>query len=107
MRHEHGPGTLDLMTGGLLLGYARVSTDDQELANQRADTISPAGRMVLTVFAGIAEFERSLIIDRTRSGCQAAKGVKFGPPHDSQGKPLQARRKLAQHIPRKLFYPVL
>ncbi|EEC6094221.1 recombinase family protein [Salmonella enterica] len=145
------------MTGGLLLGYARVSTDDQELANQRAeltaagcsrlfaekitgtrrdrpelarlldhlrpgdvvtvtrldrlarstrdlldiaeqiqaagaglrslaepwaDTTSPAGRMVLTVFAGIAEFERSLIIDRTRSGRQAAKakGVKFGPP---------------------------
>lgn len=157
MRHEHDPGTLDLMTGGLWLGYARVSTDDQELANQRAeltaagcsrlfaekitgtrrdrpelarlldhlrpgdvvtvtrldrlarstrdlldiaeqiqeagaglrslaepwaDTTSPAGRMVLTVFAGIAEFERSLIIDRTRSGRQAAKakGVKFGPP---------------------------
>ncbi|HBH7866743.1 TPA: recombinase family protein [Vibrio parahaemolyticus] len=145
------------MTGGLWLGYARVSTDDQELANQRAeltaagcsrlfaekitgtrrdrpelarlldhlrpgdvvtvtrldrlarstrdlldiaeqiqaagaglrslaepwaDTTSPAGRMVLTVFAGIAEFERSLIIDRTRNGRQAAKakGVKFGPP---------------------------
>lgn len=157
MRHDLAHGTLDLMTGGLLLGYARVSTDDQELANQRAeltaagcsrlfaekitgtrrdrpelvrlldhlrpgdvvtvtrldrlarstrdlldiaeqiqeagaglrslaepwaDTTSPAGRMVLTVFAGIAEFERSLIIDRTRSGRQAAKakGVKFGPP---------------------------
>jgi hypothetical protein len=37
--------------------------------------------MVLTVFAGIAEFERSLIIDRTRNGREAAKarGVKFGP----------------------------
>ena len=157
MRHDLSHGTLDLMTGSLLLGYARVSTDDQELANQRAeltaagcsrlfaekitgtrrdrpelarlldhlrpgdvvtvtrldrlarstrdlldiaeqiqeagaglrslaepwaDTTSPAGRMVLTVFAGISEFERSLIIDRTRSGRQAAKakGVKFGPP---------------------------
>lgn len=141
---------------GLLIGYARVSTDDQDLTNQRAelhaagctrifaekitgiqrdrpelarvldhlragdvvtvtrldrlarntrdlldiaeriqvtgaglrslaepwaDTTTPAGRMVLTVFAGIAEFERSLIIDRTRSGREAAKarGVKFGP----------------------------
>jgi DNA invertase Pin-like site-specific DNA recombinase len=141
---------------GLLLGYARVSTDDQDLTNQRAelhtagctrifaekitctrrdrpelarlldhlrpgdvvtvtrldrlarstrdlldiaeriqaagaglrslaepwaDTTTPAGRMVLTVFAGIAEFERSLIIDRTRNGREAAKarGVKFGP----------------------------
>lgn len=33
------------------------------------------------MFAGIAEFERSLIIDRTRNGREAAKrrGVKFGP----------------------------
>jgi DNA invertase Pin-like site-specific DNA recombinase len=33
------------------------------------------------VFAGIAEFERSLIVERTRSGRVAAKarGVKFGP----------------------------
>lgn len=145
-----------LRAGGLLLGYARVSTDDQDLTNQRAelhaagctrifaekitgtrrdrpelarvldhlrpgdvvtvtrldrlarstrdlldiaeriqaagaglrslaepwaDTTTPAGRMVLTVFAGIAEFERSLIIDRTRNGREAAKarGVKFGP----------------------------
>lgn len=157
MKHEHDPSSLKKTNGGLLLGYARVSTDDQELASQRAeltaagcshlfaekitgtrrdrpeltrlldhlrpgdvvtvtrldrlarstrdlldiaeqiqlagaglsslaepwaDTTSPAGRMVLTVFAGIAEFERSLIIDRTRSGRQAAKakGVKFGPP---------------------------
>ncbi|WP_299205426.1 recombinase family protein [uncultured Amphritea sp.] len=155
MKHE--PNSLDQVGGGLLLGYARVSTDDQELVSQRAelaaagcsrlfsekvtgtrrdrpeltrlldhlrpgdvvtvtrldrlarstrdlldiaeqiqsagaglrslaepwaDTTSPAGRMVLTVFAGIAEFERSLIIDRTRSGRQVAKakGVKFGPP---------------------------
>ena len=36
MRHQDDPGTLDLMTGGLILGYARVSTDDQDLTNQRA-----------------------------------------------------------------------
>lgn len=143
-------------TRGLLLGYARVSTDDQDLSNQHtelkkagcsklfaekitgtkrdrpelvrmldqlrtgdivvitrldrlarstrdlldiaerihtvdarlrslaepwADTTTPAGRMVLTVFAGIAEFERSLIIDRTKKGREAAvaRGVKFGP----------------------------
>ena len=47
-----------------------------------ADTTSPAGRMVLTVFAGIAEFERELIDERTRSGRMAAKarGVRFGRP---------------------------
>ena len=47
-----------------------------------ADTTSPAGRMVLTVFAGIAEFERALIHERTRSGRVAAqaRGVRFGRP---------------------------
>ena len=35
MRDKTDPGTYDLMTGRLLLGYARVSTDDQELASQR------------------------------------------------------------------------
>lgn len=36
--------------------------------------------MILTVFAGIAEFERSLIFERTRKGRVAAKerGVHFG-----------------------------
>jgi len=156
MRDRSAPGTLDLATGSLLLGYARVSTDAQDLTNQReqlaaagcsrifaekitgtrrdrpelarlldhlrpgdvvtvtrldrlarstrdlldiaerihvagaglrslaepwADTTSPAGRMVLTVFAGIAEFERELIRERTKHGREAAKarGVKFGP----------------------------
>jgi len=47
-----------------------------------ADTTSPAGRMVLTVFAGIAEFERALIHERTGAGRAAAKarGVRFGRP---------------------------
>jgi len=36
--------------------------------------------MVLIVFAGIAEFERSLIVERTRRGRDVTKkkGVKFG-----------------------------
>lgn len=52
------------------------------LAEPWADTTSPAGRMVLTVFAGIAEFERELIHQRTSSGRVAAKarGVRFGRP---------------------------
>jgi DNA invertase Pin-like site-specific DNA recombinase len=31
------------------------------LSEPWADTTSPAGRMVLTVFAGLTEFERELI----------------------------------------------
>jgi DNA invertase Pin-like site-specific DNA recombinase len=52
------------------------------LSEPWADTTSPAGKMILTVFAGIAEFERGLILERTSTGRKAAKdrGVKFGPP---------------------------
>lgn len=54
----------------------------RSLAEPWADTTTPAGRMVLTVFAGIADFERSLIVERTSAGRTAAlaRGVKFGPP---------------------------
>ncbi|MEX3605251.1 MAG: recombinase family protein [Burkholderia sp.] len=155
MRDPSDNATRDLETGEFLIGYARVSTRDQDLTNQEAqlraagcgrifaekitgtkrarpqldrlldhlragdvivvtrldrlarsildlldiverireagaglrslaepwaDTTTPAGRMVLTVFAGIAEFERSLIVERTSSGRAAAKarGTKFG-----------------------------
>ena len=45
----------------------------RSLAEPWADTTSAAGRMVLTVFAGIAEFERELTVERIRSGIAAAK----------------------------------
>lgn len=59
-----------------------ISAGLRSLAEPWADTTSPAGRMVLTVFAGIAEFERDLIRERTSSGRAAAKerGVRFGRP---------------------------
>ena len=54
----------------------------RSLGEPWADTTSPAGRMVLTVFAGIAEFERALIHERTGTGRAAARqrGVRFGRP---------------------------
>ena len=54
----------------------------QSLDEPWADTISPLGRMVLTVFAGIAEFERALIRQRTEDGLRDARkrGVLFGRP---------------------------
>ena len=54
----------------------------QSLDEPWADTTSPSGRMVMTIFAGIAEFERTLILSRTTEGRMAAKarGVSFGRP---------------------------
>ena len=53
----------------------------RSLAEPWADTTTPAGKMVMTVFAGIAEFERSVIVERTGRGRAAAmrRGVEFGP----------------------------
>ena len=52
----------------------------KSLSDAWADTTTPHGRLMLTFLAGIAEFERSLIIARTNDGRARAKakGVKFG-----------------------------
>ena len=66
------------------------------LAEPWADTTTPAGRMVLTVFAGIADFERSLIVERTSAGRIAAKarGVRFGPSPALSAEQIAHARKL-------------
>lgn len=147
MRDEKDRQTLDMMTGGLRIGYARVSTDDQDVSLQRdelsrsgcveiyTDTISGAkserpelsaclralrkgdtlvvwrldrlgrslkhlveiihnleergirlesltesidtstasGRLVASIFAILAEYERNLIRERTIAGLNAAR----------------------------------
>jgi hypothetical protein len=54
----------------------------QSLSEPWADTTSHAGKMIMTIFAWIAEFERDLIRERTGAGRKAAKkrGVLFGRP---------------------------
>ena len=50
--------------------------------HESVDTSTPSGRLVFAIFASIAEFERSLITERVKSGQAAAKrrGVRFGRP---------------------------
>jgi len=54
----------------------------QSISEPRADTTTQAGKMIMTIFAGIAEFERDLIRERTGGGRAEAKrrGVRFGRP---------------------------
>ena len=52
----------------------------RSLAEPWADTTTPAGRMVLTVFAGMADFERSLFVERTGAGRIAAIQRALGLP---------------------------
>ncbi len=54
----------------------------RSLTEPWADTTSAQGRFVMTVFTGLAEFERSLISARCREGIERARaaGVRFGAP---------------------------
>ena len=69
------------------------------LSEPWADTTSPSGKMIMTVFAGIAEFERDLIRERTGAGRVAAKkrGVRFGRPEKmNEEQKLLAKRLLQE-----------
>src|SRR5262245_16696903 len=68
----------------------------QSLSEPWADTTTHAGKMIMTVFAGIAEFERDLIRERTAAGREAAKsrGVRFGRPRKLNSEQEQLARRL-------------
>lgn len=52
----------------------------RSLADSWADTTTAAGKLMITILAGLAEFERSLILARTSEGRARAvqRGVKMG-----------------------------
>jgi DNA invertase Pin-like site-specific DNA recombinase len=58
------------------------------------DTTTPAGKLTFAIFAGLAEFERELIIERTKAGLAAARarGRKGG----RKPKMTKAKLRLAQ-----------
>jgi DNA invertase Pin-like site-specific DNA recombinase len=70
--------TRDLLN--VLDAVAKAGAGFRSLADAWADTTTPHGRLMLTVLAGLAEFERSLILARTADGRARAKarGVRFG-----------------------------
>jgi DNA invertase Pin-like site-specific DNA recombinase len=61
---------------------AKAGVGFRSLTESWADTTTPHGRLVTTIMAGFAEFERSLILARTSEGISRAKarGVKLGRP---------------------------
>ena len=73
-----GRSTVDLLASLRELEARRVSL--VALNGMMFDVSTPHGRMMATVLAGLAEFERELIQERIRSGLAAAKarGQKLG-----------------------------
>lgn len=44
-----------------------------DFGGREIDTQSPADRLIITLFAGFAQFERDLMRERQRAGIEAAK----------------------------------
>src|SRR6267142_2406759 len=86
--------TRDLLDIAALIKEAEAGL--RSLSEPWADTTSPAGRMVLTVFAGTGEFERALIHQRTGAGRAAARarGVRFGRPPKLTAEQVDVARRL-------------
>jgi DNA invertase Pin-like site-specific DNA recombinase len=71
----------------------------QSFSEPWADTTSHAGKMIMAIFAGIAEFERDLNRERTGAGREASQkaGVQFGrPPKLTPDQRQLARRLVSQ-----------
>jgi DNA invertase Pin-like site-specific DNA recombinase len=71
--------TRDLLN--VLATIAKKGAEFRSLKDGWADTTTPHGRLMVTVLAGLAEFERELIVARTSEGRARpkARGVKLGP----------------------------
>ena len=70
--------TRDLLN--TLDAISKAGASFRSLGDSWADTTTPAGKLMLTVLAGLAEYERYLILARTSEGRTRAKarGVRFG-----------------------------
>jgi len=71
---------------------------DLFLHKQALDTSTPAGRAMFQMCGVFAEFERSLIQERVRSGLATAKakGVRLGRPKASAEKEAEIAKRLAE-----------
>ncbi len=61
----------------------KIGADFKSLKESWADTTNPQGKLLFAIFAGVSEFERDLIRQRTNEGLQAARarGRKGGRPN--------------------------
>lgn len=66
----------------ILHDLGEIGADFISLRETWCDTTTPAGRLMITVMGGVAQFERELILARTEEGIAKARkqGKRFGRP---------------------------
>jgi DNA invertase Pin-like site-specific DNA recombinase len=67
--------TADLLGIVAALETKQVALRILDFGGAEVDTRSPTGRMLLTMFAAVAEFERAIMLERQRAGIAAAKAA--------------------------------
>ena len=69
---------------------------DLIVLDQGIDTSTPAGRLTFHVLGAIAEFERGLIVERTRAGIEAARraGKQIGARRAIEGEAVARMRRM-------------
>lgn len=65
--------TADLLTIIAMLERKTVALRILDFGGQAVDTKSPSGRLIVTMFAAVAQFERELLLSRQREGIAKAK----------------------------------
>jgi DNA invertase Pin-like site-specific DNA recombinase len=80
----------------ILDAAAKKGAGFKSLADPMIDTTSPHGKLILSVLAALAEFERSMILARTSEGRKRAvtRGVRFG--RKPKLTPFQAQEAIAR-----------
>lgn len=70
-----------------------VGAQIKSLKESWLDTTTPQGKLMFTIFAGLAQFERDLLSERTKEGLKAAKarGRSGGRPSKRNEKELTVR----------------
>jgi DNA invertase Pin-like site-specific DNA recombinase len=112
--------TADLLTIVSKLEAKGVGLRVLDFGGAEVDTRSPSGKMLLTMFAAVAQFEREIMLERQREGIARAKAVgkyrgraptaraKSAQVRDLRGKGLGASEIAAQlQISRASVYRVL
>ncbi len=67
--------TTDLLAIVGMLEQKGVALRILDFGGSEMDTKSPSGRMLLTMFAAVAEFERGIMLQRQREGIEKAKAA--------------------------------
>ncbi len=72
---------------------------DLVVLDQGIDTSTPAGRLLFHVLGSIAEFERDLIVERTKAGVEAARrrGKRIGRPEAADKRTRERVLRLRAH----------